>query len=173
MRTHGPLLQVRRQAGGPTGTARASAPGSVPLRLARGILVPALALASLGATAAALPGHGIRGHVHASSHQAARSKTVRLGAGKTKSCKVYDPWMFGTNSPAGTGTGTSDPWMFGTNSGSGTGTGTSDPWMFGVAKMYAAVSQPWMFEPKTAPDQRKCSTAAASVGSEAHLARKA
>jgi hypothetical protein len=72
MRTGGPVRSARREPSVRTIRSQAM----------RGILVPALVLASLGATAAASPGHGTSGHVHASAK---------------RSCKIDNrPWIYAT-----------------------------------------------------------------------------
>ena len=62
MDTRGSLRYVIMRTGGLAGSARRHRPpGTSGAQAARGILVPALVLASLGAAGAALPGHGVAG----------------------------------------------------------------------------------------------------------------
>ena len=85
MRTGGSVRSARRAPSARTVRAQAT----------RGILVPALMLVSLGAGAAASPGHGIGGYVYASAHQPAHSLALRANADSIESCKIDKmPWMY-------------------------------------------------------------------------------
>jgi hypothetical protein len=88
----------------------------------RGILVPALMLVSLGAGAAASPGHGIGGYVHASAHQPAHSLVLRANADSIKSCKIDNRiWWYAAISKM--------PWMYATID--------KMPWMYAPTRMDA------------------------------------
>ena len=81
MNKHRSLRRVIMRTGGPVRSARREpSVRTVRSQAMRGILVPALVLASLGATAAASPGHATSGHVQASAK---------------KSCKTDSrPWIY-------------------------------------------------------------------------------
>src|SRR6266568_4662345 len=96
MKTHRWLWHVIRRTGGPAGGARREPrAGTARARAARGILVPALVLGSLGATAAASPGTASASNVPVSAHQLAHS---------LRSCNALtSPWMY---------TSVTSPWMY-------------------------------------------------------------
>lgn len=81
MNKHRSLRRVIMRTGGPVRSARREpSVRTVRSQAMRGILIPALALASLGATAAASPAHGTSGHIQASAK---------------RSCKTDNrPWIY-------------------------------------------------------------------------------
>jgi hypothetical protein len=81
MNKHRSLRRVIMRTGGPVRSARREpSVRTVRSQAMRGILIPALVLASLGATAAASPGHGTSDHIQASAK---------------RSCKIDNrPWIY-------------------------------------------------------------------------------
>src|SRR6266571_2699175 len=123
MKTHRWLWHVIRRTGGPAGGARREPrAGTARARAARGILVPALVLGSLGATAAASPGTASASNVPVSAHQLAHS---------LRSCNALtSPWMY---------TSVTSPWMY---------TAVTSPWMYrapasGAAAAFRPASLRW------------------------------
>ena len=89
MKTHRPLRYVISRASGAAGVARREAPaGTARAQAARGILVPALVLASLGAVVAAWPDHHIGSHVQAGTRQAAGSHALVARDDSVRSCMI-------------------------------------------------------------------------------------
>ncbi len=128
MKTHRWLWHVIRRTGGPAGGARREPrAGTARARAARGILVPALVLGSLGATAAASPGTASASNVPVSAHQLAHS---------LRSCNALtSPWMYTSVTSPWMYTSVRSPWMYT----SVTNTSVTSPWM------YTAVTSPWMY----------------------------
>lgn len=93
METHRSLQYVTMRTGEPAGRHRREPWWAFRSRVTRGILVLALVLGSLGATAPAWLGHGGAGHVHASAHQPARGHHRSAGAGWASPC-ICRPWMY-------------------------------------------------------------------------------
>lgn len=88
MKTHRPLLPTVVRAGAPAGShRRVLSARTVRIRAVRGILVLALAFASVGAAALAWPVHGSAGSVHVSGHPA-------HGRGLVPSSAIFRPWMY-------------------------------------------------------------------------------
>ena len=152
MKTHRPSRYVIMRTGGAVRNARrAPWARAVRAQATRGILVPALMLISLGAGAAASPGHGINGHVHASAHQPAHGLALRANADAISFCKTDSrrrshvaieqmPWMYAAIAKM--------PWMYAAIA--------KMPWM------YAATDKmPWMYAPSRmdAPQARHASMA--------------
>jgi len=156
METLRPLRHVVRPTSGPAGSARREAwTGALRSQAVHGIAIPALALLSLGATAAASPGHTVSGPVHASAYQLASRLTLQAPARSVRACvTAHRPWTHvARGSRPLTYTPARIPWMF---------TATIDrpwiytpariPWMFTVTstyrpRTYAPARTPWMFGP--------------------------
>jgi hypothetical protein len=143
MRTYRSLWHVILRTGRSAGNARREpSAGTVRARATRGILVPALVLGSLGATAAASPGDGSTSHVYASAYQPA---ALSAGADSMSSCTtvtspwMYSPWMYSPHSP----------WMYSPYS----------PWMY----------SPWMYALRT-PSGGTTELRAAPVRAERRVA---
>jgi hypothetical protein len=113
MRSHGSLLRVSSKASKP-----------IALRIARAILIPGLVVASLGATAAAAPGHD---HIRTHSKASCRAEFVpwMFGAGH----KLGVPWMYTTSGAAWMSPDSRVPWMYGPDS--------RVPWMYGPCRSTA------------------------------------
>ncbi len=89
MKTHRPLRYVISRASGAAGAARRATPaGTARAQATRGILVPALVLASLGAVVAAWPDHHIGSHVQAGTRQAAPSHALVVRDDSVRSCMI-------------------------------------------------------------------------------------
>ena len=133
MKTHRPSRYVIMRTGGAVRNARrAPWARAVRAQATRGILVPALMLISLGAGAAASPGHGINGHVHASAHQPAHGLALRANADAISFCKTDSrrrshvaieqmPWMYAAIAKM--------PWMYAATD--------KMPWMYAPSRMDA------------------------------------
>ncbi len=105
MKTHRSLRYVIRRISGSAGAARRESPeGTARAHTARGILVPALALASLGAALTASPGH-IGSHVQASTHRTAGSHALMARDVSVRSCLIGQ-------SPATHSAPPSTAWMY-------------------------------------------------------------
>src|SRR6266571_4232722 len=138
MKTHRWLWHVIRRTGGPAGGARREPrAGTARARAARGILVPALVLGSLGATAAASPGTASASNVPVSAHQLAHS---------LRSCNALtSPWMYTSVTSPWMYTSVRSPWMY---------TSVTSPWMYTSVRspwMYTSVTSPWMYTSVTSP----------------------
>ena len=132
MKTHRWLWHVIRRTGGPAGGARREPrAGTARARAARGILVPALVLGSLGATAAASPGTASASNVPVSAHQLAHS---------LRSCNALtSPWMYTSVTSPWMYTSVTSPWMY---------TAVTSPWMYrapasGAAAAFRPASLRW------------------------------
>jgi hypothetical protein len=87
MKSHGPLRYKPLLVARPVGRHRREPPpGAARVQATRGIVVPALVLASLGGAASVAAGHGIAGTAHASAHQVAESPSVVNVANR--------PWIY-------------------------------------------------------------------------------
>jgi hypothetical protein len=85
MKSHGTLRHKPLLVARPVGRHRREPPpGAARVQATRGIVVPALVLASLGGAAALAAGHGTAGPAHASTHQLAESP-VRISD---------SPWIY-------------------------------------------------------------------------------
>jgi hypothetical protein len=147
MRSHGSLLRVSSKAGGSGDNAqKEQAPKPIALRIARGILIPALVVASLGATAAAAPGHD---HIRTAAGQTASSILLRP-ASHSKACRTtFVPWMYAParsltsrTSAASRAPKLGVPWMYTTSGVALMSPGSRVPWMYGPDSRV-----PWMYGP--------------------------
>ena len=135
MKTHRSLRYVIRRISGSAGAARREPPaGAARAHTARGILVPALVLASLGAAVAASPGY-IGSHVQAGTRQAAGSHALAARDVSVRSC------LIGT-SPATHSASPNTAWMYVAS--------PNTAWMYAVPRktawMYAAPRKTaWMY----------------------------
>jgi hypothetical protein len=148
MKNHKSLLHVITRASGSAGGDRHEAPaGTGRSRATPWIIAPAIALGSLGAVAAASPGHAIGSDIHASAHQPADTTAQRPHADSTKSCTTDNPWMYGP---------LRDPWMYAP---------FRNPWMYQPVHnpwMYSSIDDPWMYTPMTSASS-KITCLAASI----------
>lgn len=79
MKSHGPLRHRPILIARPVGRHRREPPSGMARKQAtRGIVVPALVLASIGGAAAVAAGHGTAGAAHPSSHALAESSSITI-----------------------------------------------------------------------------------------------
>ena len=124
---------IRQPSGTAGGARRERSAGAARARAARGILVPAFVLASLGTTAAASHGYGIGGPARPGAQQRAGRPALLASAESAGTCRIGKPaavskmpWMYIGPSKM--------PWMY-------AGTGTTP-------RMSAAIGRtPWMYAP--------------------------
>jgi hypothetical protein len=140
MKTHRPSRYVILRTGGSVRSARrALSARKVRARATNGILAPALMLVSLGAGAAASPGHGIDNHVRASAHQPVHSLAHRARAGSARPCRIDSRlWVYAAIEKM--------PWMYA-----------------GINKM------PWMYAPQRHASSARVCVIALPLSKGAHI----
>lgn len=129
METLRSLRHVSRQVGGPASAVRDQA--------FRGILVPALVLLSLGATAVASSAHHVSGHVLPSTHQSANHPALQTRADSMKACKDKMPWLYKAtgSTPRMDAVTTKMPWLY-------TASTTKMPWLYTTD---ISSKMPWLY----------------------------